>query len=393
MEDSNKITELLKNYKDLYDNGVISKEEYEEKKASLLESLNNSATEEKPKENKIKLTKLQKGLIIGVAAVLITGVWGYAIYRIVGLANSNKDQTIYKLKKDEVFYGYYPQTEMNAKKYYGGSAKFKELKAKIDTALGEGNPSSANENGWTNYGFLKNNLPLNNSYYKDVTVEGTKYRAVYLLEYRSNSTLSDEASQSYQKIAGYQRATRYYFRFDPIPWRKLETNNNETLLMSVKALDAHEFSNKAISADQTDLKPNNYKESSIRNWLNTSFYQTAFNEKDKEKMVDIEVDNSLASTGDTENSCTCENTSDKVTLLSASDILNESYNLKDVSRRECPATDYAWIMGYSQDYWTRTPANGLGNAAKYVTKDGLFFKEEPTHRTYRGVVPVIEITK
>lgn len=400
MSNQKEITELLKNYKDLYDSGVISKEEYEEKKASLLADLNNSSKEEPQmvEQPKRKLSKLQLGLIIAGVSVLVCGVWGYAVYRIVDLNEKSKDKTVYKLKKDEMFFGYYPQREVKKENYSDINA-YKKLKKGLDDLI-LNNPTPDNNYEWNSLNFMSNNSYNNKAWYKDVTFENNNYRAVYFLQYRDNSTVSDTGTQAYQQLAGYSRAVRYYFRFDPIPWRKLKTEDNKTLLMSVKTLDAHEFScRKAFELDDegkvvSERNANNYKDSSIREFINVNFYTAAFNDTEREKMQFMNVDNSLASTLDEVNDCICENTEDKVTLLSAADLENDAYNLKDRERRECPATDYAWCMGYARHYWTRTPFhNEFGNSAKFVTLDDTKFGSEPTHRTYRGVVPVIEITK
>lgn len=66
---------------------------------------------------------------------------------------------------------------------------------------------------------------------------------------------------------------------------------------------------------------NNYAKSTIRAWLNNEFYNNSFkSEKLRKRILKTEVDNSLASTMDETNENVCENTFDKVFLLSLKEV-------------------------------------------------------------------------
>lgn len=66
---------------------------------------------------------------------------------------------------------------------------------------------------------------------------------------------------------------------------------------------------------------NNYAKSTIRAWLNNEFYNNSFkSEKLRKRILKTEVDNSLASTVDETNENVCENTFDKVFLLSLKEV-------------------------------------------------------------------------
>lgn len=66
---------------------------------------------------------------------------------------------------------------------------------------------------------------------------------------------------------------------------------------------------------------NNYAKSTIRAWLNNEFYNNSFkSEKLRKRILKTEVDNSLASAMDETNENVCENTFDKVFLLSLKEV-------------------------------------------------------------------------
>lgn len=62
--------------------------------------------------------------------------------------------------------------------------------------------------------------------------------------------------------------------------------------------------------------------SHIRSWLNSTFFETAFNSSKKEKIETTIVDNSASSTLDDSNKYACDNTSDKMFLLSYKEAKN-----------------------------------------------------------------------
>ena len=67
-----------------------------------------------------------------------------------------------------------------------------------------------------------------------------------------------------------------------------------------------------IDSQQFDISKNNYEESTIRKWLNQTFYNTAFNEIQKQSIFTTTVDNRAVSTGYSSNQYVCLNTKDKI---------------------------------------------------------------------------------
>ena len=113
---------------------------------------------------------------------------------------------------------------------------------------------------------------------------------------------------------------------------------------------------------------NNYEYSTIRKWLNETFYETAFTELQKSIIFTTYVSNSFESTGVTLSSnniakrYVCYNTLDKVFLLSYDELLA---NLDRIEQKKIP-TDYAKSQGtesgtYANTWWLRSFGCQSGN--------------------------------
>ena len=135
-----------------------------------------------------------------------------------------------------------------------------------------------------------------------------------------------------------------YFKVEKILWRILEQKDGTALIVTDNAIDnviwqpdytqnGNDYFTTANGAPEGTYA-NNYKYSNIRKWLNADFYNNAFTDADKAKILTTEVDNSLASTMDTENKYVCENTNDKIFLLSQSDMYNADYGFSTVFESE-----------------------------------------------------------
>lgn len=199
----------------------------------------------------------------------------------------------------------------------------------------------------------------------------------------------------------------YYFKVEPIKWKILESDNGTYKLVTDLIIDIKEFnaSNEDRIIDGQTIYSNNYEYSDIRKWLNDEFYNKAFNEELQLKINTTLVDNSLASTGYTENPYICNDTYDKVYLLSKSDLDNESYGFINNEERKKVVSDYTIAKGrisgyvyYYQEekfrwvasWWLRSPANQYRNQTMDVDMYGSY--GSPFSSNYFGVVPSITIT-
>lgn len=161
--------------------------------------------------------------------------------------------------------------------------------------------------------------------------------------------------------------TTEFFKVEPILWRILTSDSSgNCILLAEQAINTHRY----------DSSSNNYMNSEIRTWLNDDFYNSAFKSTEKGAILTTTVDNSAATTNSISNPYACDNTSDKVYLLSYKDYLT-SYGFSTSNARYCEPTDYAIANGsfmYMDErncnYWTRSPDSDASNCGWTVSYDG-----------------------
>jgi hypothetical protein len=238
-------------------------------------------------------------------------------------------------------------------------------------------------------------------WYIDIENSGNEYRGVYFTSYRPEFTATTSStSKSYQDDNGYTTSSVYWFKYEPITWRVLDVQSSSAFLMADLVLDSQDYhysiSNRTIGG--STVYANNYKESHIRSWLNDNFYNTAFNNEEKARILTTTVDNSAASTGYSSNTYACANTSDKVFLLSYSEATNASYGLGTATARQLKPSAYAQSQGVythtsngNSFWWLRSPSISYASSARVVSYDGNVYYYS-VDRTYNGVVPALWIS-
>jgi hypothetical protein len=214
--------------------------------------------------------------------------------------------------------------------------------------------------------------------------DGFYYAKVIATPYKSGYTFSTGENVT--------NGTVYYFKVEPIRWRILSEENGEALILCDSIIANHRF----------DDKSNNYAESEIRAWLNATFYETAFTALQQAIILTTEVDNSLSSTGSTSNLYVCENTNDKIFLLSVAEIHTSSYGFSkssgimltsDYSRATGAymCTSSTDLYGYGE-WWFRSPYPDRADGGKYIDEDYRWINACSVHFTEKGVVPALRIT-
>ena len=236
-------------------------------------------------------------------------------------------------------------------------------------------------------------------WYIDIEQGGEKYRGVYFTSFRPDRTTPSSAYTE-QEDNGYTISTVYWFKYEPISWTILSENTTDgtALILCDMIIDSQAYQNEyeqdsnsgnyynTSSGVPSGTYANNYAHSTIRKWLNETFYNTAFSELQKQIILTTTVDNSVASTGYSTNSYACENTQDKVFLLSYQDVINSNYGFSssylahDTARKKKIA-DYAQAQGaYTNtrtDYagngwwWLRSSADNYSHIAHSVAADGV----------------------
>ncbi|MBR2481093.1 MAG: hypothetical protein IKB56_07315, partial [Clostridia bacterium] len=241
--------------------------------------------------------------------------------------------------------------------------------------------------------------------------DGEKYRGVYFTSYRPyHTTIASSSSRSYQDDNGYSTGNVYWFKYEPIKWRILSEGSGKALILAELILDSQEFypSTNSRTENGTTIYANNWEYSTIRKWLNETFYNVAFNDLQKALIVATELNNKTTAPDGSSNSyATCQNnTTDKVFLLSYKDILNTFYGFSfsssnyDTARRK-QTSDYAQVQGASTStsssylgtgyWWLRSPYNLSSFYASLVGNDSRVDGIGNVSETYFGVVPALTI--
>lgn len=178
--------------------------------------------------------------------------------------------------------------------------------------------------------------------------------------------------------------TKYWFKCEPIVWNVLRNNSGDYFVVSKFLLDTHIFSSGSVNVNGQLIHGNDYKNSGIRSWLNVDFYNSAFSLGNKQIQTMV-VDNSASTTDSPDNTSICENTEDKIFLLSYQDYINNSYGFETYRGssiyRYCKTTDWARARGasfhesigakqFNGIYWTRSPYYPFYSDAFCVLQDG-----------------------
>ena len=283
-------------------------------------------------------------------------------------------------------------------------------------------PTQTQSNNWTSYKYFAEKSQADYMWYIDIVEGGEKYRGVYFTAYRP--MLTSEASSSdtsWMDNYGYLLATIYWFKYEPISWTilKEDTENGTALLLCDMIIDSQAYQNE-YEMNTTNYNryntsegvpsgtfANNYAYSTIRKWLNESFLSTAFNTYQQQIISTVLVDNSASTTSaPASNPNACENTNDKIFLLSYQDIINSEYGFgtqysQDAFRIKKP-TDYALSQGGWADtneatlgngsWILRSPDNGGTATVRLVTALGYDYSLMTVDNTYSGIVPALQIT-
>ncbi|MDD6484370.1 MAG: DUF6273 domain-containing protein [Clostridiales bacterium] len=284
---------------------------------------------------------------------------------------------------DVIEFGSYPQSSVTDK-----------------TLIGELENQDAT---WISYGYYSGNGYFGSMeqgkwmLYKDVIYNGVKYRGVYFKTYRPYWTGSPSTSNnSYQDDNGFYIDTTHWFEFQPLKWRVLDPETG--LVMCDSIIDSQAFCNIVYcnnSPYYSDVNNSvyayDYKNSTIRNWLNNNFYNTAFSMMEKNSIITTELDNYSPIYN-------CGNTYDNVFLLSAYDLLNSNYGFSNSSGvrdslRTASSTDYAKcqgikISGQTSQWWLRSPGDSTGTTCD-IYYDGRVGHYTEVYNTSQGIRPAI----
>ena len=238
------------------------------------------------------------------------------------------------------------------------------------------------------------------------------------VEYKKQVAIPNYPNYSFENGNIVNDGQVYYFKVEPIKWRVLETTAGGFKLLSEYLLDTKPF---YISPDNRTINgqtiyANNYEYSTIRAWLNgydgtsfdvydyegIGFIDIAFNELEKTLIKTTFVDNSIETTGYESNSYVCNNTNDKIYLLSYKDLNNESFGFSSDLERQTKVTDFAlakscWLSTDSSYYrngvWElRSPDDCYSHYVRIIDPNGYINTNGGVYYDNVGIRMALEIS-
>ncbi len=333
--------------------------------------------------------RILSALLVAVLLIGIAPIGGFELSAKV----SAKDISSCKVG-DIIEFGSYPQSEITDS----------NLIAKIEAA--------GKSISWVDYNYYSdtgswadgNMKPVDGMMlYKDITYGGSKYRAVKINQYRPCCT-GNTSSYTFQDDNGYYTGNVYYFKYEPLTWRVLDPS--EGYVMCNQIIDSQAYQNfiyyngsEYYNSKDCTVYASDWATSSLRQWLNNDFYNTAFTAEEKAQIGTSHLENKsrYSSTYDS------ADTYDKIFPISYYDAINSAYGFSSSSgaydtARQLKGTDYAKCQGlwvntsssYSGNswWWLRSPCSSCSAAG--VLYDGWADYNYYVYNTFMGVVPAFK---
>lgn len=249
---------------------------------------------------------------------------------------------------ETVEFGSYPQTDVTS-----------ELGAELTKA-------APDTDDWKSYNYYYDGKQSDYMKYYDLTYKGSRYRGVYFTKYRPRRWNLTNPSYPYQKDNGYNTNKIYWFRYDPLTWRILDPSTGYVICEDI--IDSQAFNDIYYYKENDDEYygdakykhyANNWKYSTIRSWLNESFFVTAFSSSERSQILCTK--HTTPASSNSYSKYNVGKTSDYVFLPSYQDMKNPSYGFfttnghdyfEDDRNRTAYSSDYAKSQGvYVNRYW------------------------------------------
>ena len=185
--------------------------------------------------------------------------------------------------------------------------------------------------------------------------------------------------------------TLYYFSYDPIEWKVLSVDVDGVYLLAQRILDLQGY-------DTSSFYESIWADSTLRTWLNTTFYNRAFTDYEKTRINTTHLVNGDNPISGWDGGI---DTYDKIFIPSLADALNKSY-FSDSTARKATLTDYSAKLMSSSAYdsgdyfhwWLRTPGSYYSYEACLVYSTGTVYyhcNEETNVRYGNGIRPALKL--
>ena len=135
----------------------------------------------------------------------------------------------------------------------------------------------------------------------------------------------------------------------PIPWRVIDSTDESVLVISEYGLDAKPFHEGSATFP-------NWRDSSVRKWLNELFLKKAFTEEEQARILLTNVDNSLVQQDHVHPMTCLKNTKDYIFLLSAKEA--NIYFPTVASARAMPTGYLQWRHEHDSKAYPLDDTNG-----------------------------------
>lgn len=317
--------------------------------------------------------------------------------------------------KQTLCFGSYPQSLVTDE----------EIIRRLEQKMGK-LPTRGPNRRWNSYPFYRDgDGSLAFSWYIDLDDPSGKYRGVYFTAQRPAMTevgedAGEDASASLQKANGFTPKRVYWFRYEPIEWRILGKADECALLLSEKVLFSSQFFSQEhlgyfeSRVFRKNAEINDYKESDLRKTID-DLLKTAFGDKEKEMLFEIELDNGERTTfpndktqwgtASGKNDYACASFKTQLFALSVQEVTDDHLgfdpdpNAADPARRKAP-TDYARALGVGvsteegvgngcSPWWLRSPSESDRVEACCVVPDGSTDRQTCILSTYVGLAPAL----
>lgn len=236
--------------------------------------------------------------------------------------------------------------------------------------------------------------------HKDFYSDGEMFRAVTFYAYRpSFGGGLKEVAYSFQDENGYYPNKVYYFKYEPLTWRVLDPD--EGYVMCENVIDSQAYQNFVIKKDGSLYNSkdctnyvSDWETCTLRQWLNKTFYNTAFSREEKMLIGTTYLENNS-----TDGTWLSTDTADKIFVLSYNDAVNSAYGFDSSNEafdeaRKIKGTTYSKCQGlYIDDegvayWWLRSPADS--ERVDLVSYFGWASPGAGVYGTGMGVVPAFK---
>ncbi len=197
-----------------------------------------------------------------------------------------------------------------------------------------------------------------------VEVNSTTCKVKYTAK---TSTISLSKNGVYPETVVNNIPTSLGIKSNAIKWRYVSEDSNGNIQF---------VSSYSIGESVYHQSSNNYKNSKIRSLLitDTNNYLSQIWKNVDDQPLSVTVDNTASTTEDNNNPYCCDNTMDKLYLLSYKDYINPEYGfdvtaLANSDTRVCKDI----TSGVSKWYWTRSPYAKSNNYAWYCDENGKLY--------------------